>query len=145
MLAKQKSKKRSASSGSALPDLPLFIDRCAWSKRLGEALKTAGIEHIAHHERFAPSCPDDEWLSAAGQENWIVVTRDQNIRRKANELKAFRDAGLIVFALASGNASAADTANLLVDLYPRFLQLARNTKRPAMFSVSLGRTISLVR
>jgi PIN like domain len=112
---------------------------------LGEALKTAGIPHVAHHERFSPACPDEEWLTAVGKENWIIVTRDQKIRRKPNELKAFRDAGLIVFALASGNASAADTAELVVSLYSKFLKLARNTKRPAMFSVSLGKTITPVR
>ena len=145
MLAKQKSKKPSASNDSALPEIPLFIDRCAWSKRLGEALNAAGIPYIAHHQKFPPACPDDEWLTAAGKENWIIVTRDQNIRRKANELKAFRDAGLIVFALASGNASAADTAELVVALYGKFLKLAHSTKRPAMFSVSLSRTITLVR
>jgi predicted nuclease of predicted toxin-antitoxin system len=144
-LAKKKSKKPSASSDSAQPDIPLFIDRCAWSKRLGEALKAAGIPYIGHHERFSPACPDHEWLTAAGKENWIIVTRDQNIRRKANELKAFRDAGLVVFALASGNASAADTAELVVSLYSAFLKLALSTKRPAMFSVSLGKTITLVR
>ena len=57
----------------------------------------------------------------------------------------FRDAGLIVFTLASGNASAADTAELVVSLHGKFQKLARTVKRPAMFSVTLGKTISLVR
>ena len=144
-MARQKSKKRSASSDSTPPEIPLFIDRCAWSKRLGEALDAACIPYVAHHERFTPTCPDEEWLAAAGNENWIVVTRDQNIRRKSNELKAFREAGLIVFALASGNASAADTAELVVSLYPSFLKLAQSTIPPAMFSVTLKKTISPVR
>jgi len=145
-LPKQKSKKPSASSNSpAQPDLTRFIDRCAWSRRLGDALKEAGIPFVAHHDKFAPACPDEEWLRAVGKEGWIVVTRDQRIRSKANELKAFRDAKLIVFALASGNASAADTAALVVDLYPKFLKLARGTKPPAMFSGSLKQTITPVR
>ena len=144
-MARQKSKKPSASNDSALPDIPLFIDRCAWSKRLGEALKATGISHVAHHERFSPACPDEEWLTAAGMQNWIIISRDQNIRRKPNELKAFRDARLIVFTLASGNASAADTTELVVSLHGKFQKLAHTAKPPAMFSVSLGKTISLVR
>lgn len=80
---------------------------------MGEVLTEAKIPFIAHHQRFAQDCPDEEWLIAAGSEGWIVVTRDKNIRRKANELKVFCEAKLIVFVLASSSASAADSAALL--------------------------------
>lgn len=60
----------------------LFIDRDAWSHKLGEALIAANIDFIAHHQRFAPNAPDTEWLAIAGRERWIVLTRDQNIRRR---------------------------------------------------------------
>lgn len=144
---KQTSKKRSASSSDSPPDAAalLFIDRCAWSRKLGEALGAAGIRFVAHHEKFAPACPDEDWMKAAGREGWIVLTRDQAIRRKPNELKAFRDAKLIMFALASGNASAEDTARLVVALYPRILRKARAAKPPAMFSVTLAGGINPVR
>lgn len=148
MSAKRKSKKPSASSSAAPPDpgAPLlFIDRCAWSRRLGEALGEAAIPFIAHHDRFAPACPDDEWLRVAGREGWIVITRDKAIRRKANELAAYREAEVVAFALASGNASAEDTARLVVGLYRAILRKARGTKPPAMFSVTLAGTISQVR
>lgn len=144
--AKTKSKKRSASSSAAPPDAPpLFIDRCAWSRRLGEALRSAGIPFIAHHEKFEPACPDEEWLEVAGNAGWIVLTRDKAIRRKANELRAFCEHKVIAFALASGNASAEDTAQLVVALYPRFLRKVQCAKPPAMFSVTLVGTISPVR
>lgn len=123
----------------------LFIDRCAWSRRLGQALRDSGIRFVAHNERFAPACPDVEWLEVAGREGWIVITRDQAIRRKANELEAFRNHRVIVFALASGNALAEDTARLLVELYPKILRISATAGRPAMFSVTLGRTITRVR
>lgn len=144
---KPTSKKHSASNSDSLPDTQplLFIDRCAWSRRLGEALHQAGIPFIAHHERFAPACPDTDWMKVAGQNRWIVITRDQAIRRKPNELKAFRDAGLVMFALASGNASAEDTARLVVELYPKLLRKARASKPPAMFSVTLSGAINPVR
>lgn len=145
--AKRISKKRSASSSDLQPDSAaskLFIDRCAWNRRLGDALKQANIPFVAHHERFAPACPDTEWLTVAGREGWIVLTRDQAIRRKANELQAFRDAKVIVFALASGNATAEDTAKLVVQLYPKILSKAHAAKAPAMFSVTLAGGINLV-
>jgi len=144
--AKTKSKKRSASSSVAPPDAPpLFIDRCAWSRRLGEALRGAGIPYIAHHEKFEPACPDDEWLKVAGNAGWIVLTRDKAIRRKPNELRAFCEHKVIAFALASGNASAEDTARLVVGLYPKLLRKTKSAKPPAMFSVTLAGTISPIR
>ncbi len=148
--AKTKSKKRFASNSVAPPDFPagtplLFVDRCAWSRRLGEALRNAGIPFVAHDDKFAKNCADVDWLPVVGREEWIVITRDKNIRRKPNELKAFRDAKVIAFALASGNASAEDTARLVVGLYPKILRKTRGAKPPAMFSVTLAGTISPVR
>ncbi len=130
--AKRTSKKLSASSSDLPPESAplLFIDRCAWSRRLDEALRQAGIPFIAHRERFVPACPDTEWLTVAGHEGWIVITRDQAVRRKPNELQVFRDAKFIPFALASGNATAEDTARLLVGLYPRILRKAEAATPP---------------
>lgn len=84
-------------------------------------------------------------MEVAGREAWIVITRDQAIRRKPNELRAFREAKLIMFALASGNASAEDTARLVVSLYPKILRKAQSSKPPAMFSVTLAGSINPVR
>jgi len=141
-LTKKKSKKRSASNNAAPPDTPaLFIDRCAWSRKLGEALTTIGAPFIPHHEKFESACPDEEWLEAAGKQGWIVLTRDKNIRRKPNELRAFQDHGVIGFVLTSGDASAADTAALVTAVYPKLIRKAKGTKPPAMFSITLAGAI----
>lgn len=145
-MKKKKSKKRSASSNVAQPEYPdLFIDRCAWSIRLGEALAAAGIRFIPHHERFAPDCHDEDWLPEAGKHGWIVVTRDQNIRRKPNELRAFKTSRVKAIVLTSGQTSAADTAKLLVELYPKLMRKLQNTAPPAMFTVTLAGTISQIK
>lgn len=139
-MTKKKSKKRSASNNAAQPDSPiLFIDRCAWSHPLGEALTQLGVPFIPHHEQFAPDCPDEEWLETVGKQGWIVLTRDKNIRRKPNELRAFRDHKVLGFVLTSGNASAADTAALVTAVYPKLIRKAKGTKQPAMFSVTARR------
>jgi len=148
--ATRTSKKPSASSSDSPPDTAaaapfLFIDRCAWSRRLDDALRRAEIPFVAHRDHFAPACPDTEWLNVAGREGWIVITRDQAIRRKPNELQVFREAKVTLFALASGNATAEDTARLLVELYPRILRQARAATPPAMFSVTLAGGINPVR
>jgi hypothetical protein len=145
-LTKKKSKRRSVSSSASQPDTPLlFVDRCAWSIRLGEALTTANIAFIPHHHRFAPDCPDEEWLPVAGKSGWVVLTRDKNIRRKPNELQAFKKNLVLAIVLSSGQASASDTASLVVSLYPKLMRKIQTAKPPAMFTVTLAGTISKIK
>jgi predicted nuclease of predicted toxin-antitoxin system len=145
-LAKKKSKKPSASSNAAQPDsVTLFIDRCAWSRPLGEALDQLDAPYIAHHQRFAPNAPDEEWLEAAGREGWVVLTRDKRIRWRPAELEAFRDHKVIVFVLVSGNVSAAETASLISGLYPKILRFAAVAKPPAMYRVTRSGTITPIK
>lgn len=125
------------SGGTRRPPEPfLFIDRDAWSRALGEALTAAGIAFVAHHQRFAPAAPDTEWLAVAGAEGWLVLTRDQNIRRRPNELAAVKTSGVCMFVLGQGNLSAAETARIVVGAYPRMLRAARGASRPAIFTLT---------
>lgn len=145
-MTKKKSKKHSASNNAAPPDTPvLFIDRCAWSHKLGEALTEISAPFIPHHEKFKPACPDEEWLETAGKQGWIVLTRDKNIRRKPNELRAFKEHGVIGFVLTSGDASAADTAALVAAVYLKLIRKAKGTKPPAMFSITLAGAITPIK
>lgn len=70
-----------------------------------------------------------------------MLTRDQNIRRKPNELAALREAGVILFALTSGNLSARETADIVVSAWPKIRALAAQTTPPAIFSMSRGGSI----
>lgn len=116
----------------------LFIDRDAWSHRLDQALKAAGISIVAHREHFADDTPDPEWLAEVGARGWIVLTRDQRIRRRANELKAVREARLHVFALTSGNLTAAATAEIVIAAWPAIQRAVAQTQPPKLWSVTRG-------
>ncbi len=81
----------------------------------------------------------------AGREGWIVLTRDKNIRRKPNELQAFKANRVAAIVLSSGQASAADTADLVTRLYPKLMRKLQNTKPPVMFAITLLGNISQVK
>lgn len=120
------------------PQPTLFIDRDAWSRKLDEALRAAGIPFIAHRDLFADDTPDPVWLAEVGRQGWVVVTRDQNIRRRHNELAAVRSARIHLFALTSGNLSAADTAALVIRAWPAIGRAVAGHEPPALWSVTRG-------
>lgn len=145
-MTKKKSKKRSVSNSVVPPDAPtLFIDICAWSHRLSEALTELGAPFVALTQHFPANTPDEKWLSEVGKQGWILLTRDKHIRRRPNELQAFRDNGVIAFVLTAGDASAADTADLVKRLYPKLIRRARAAKPPAMFSITLAGAINNIK
>lgn len=89
-------------NASPLEAFTLFIDRDAWSAKLDHALRAADIPFVAHRDLFAHDTPDEKWLAEAGRRGWLVLTRDQNIRRRPDELKALRDAGVLLFCTDIG-------------------------------------------
>ena len=74
-----------------------------------------------------------------------MLTRDQHIRRRPNELQAFRESGVIVFVVTAGDASAADTAELVKRLYAKLIRKAQSTKPPAMFSVTHSGAVNRIK
>ena len=114
----------------------LFIDRCAWSKKLAAALDAASIPYVAHHLHFAHDTPDEVWLTAVREHGWLIVTRDQRIRYKINEHRALVEARLHMFVLTQGGLTAAETGEIIVRAYPEIVQSALNIEPPALFSVT---------
>ena len=77
----------------------------------------------------------------ASREGWIAITRDQNIRRKPNELATIRESRAIIFVFTSGNLSAENTAEVLLKALPRIYVDAKGARRPALFSIRKDGTI----
>lgn len=64
-----------------------FTDRDL-GKQFPERLRAAGLSVERHADHFAPDAPDTQWLPEVGQRGWVVITHDERIRYKANELAA---------------------------------------------------------
>jgi predicted nuclease of predicted toxin-antitoxin system len=120
------------------PSVRLFIDRDLWSRHLDAALLAAGIPFERHRDHFDDDVEDPDWLRAVGARGWVVLTRDQNIRRRPNELTAVRLARMHVFALTSGNLSAAETSQLVIAARPRIRSAVHETAPPMLWSVTRG-------
>ena len=62
---------------------------------------------------------DVEWLRVAGSEEWVVLTRDKNIRLRQIERSALIAAHVAAFVFTGGNASGVETAEAIVAALPR--------------------------
>ncbi len=98
--------KRSATSGGGPPEpLTFFIDECLGGKALSDALRAAGHVVVLHRDYFPAGADDVVWLTALYERRaeWIVLTKDKQIRKRPLEKRALMAAGLRVFALTAAD------------------------------------------
>jgi hypothetical protein len=124
--------------GATPGDVKLFIDRDLWSRALDTALREAGIPFVAHRDLFDDDVPDAEWLARIAPLRLVVVTRDQRIRYRPNEVGAVRRGRLHLFALSSGNLGAAESGRLLVAAWPRIEAAVRDHAPPMIWTLTRG-------
>lgn len=105
---------------------------------MAEALRNAGATVELHRDHFADDAPDVEWLDVVGRRGWVVLTKDDAIRRNPLERRALLAANVRAFILTSQNMSGSDMAELVVRVLPRIEKLARSTPPP--FIAVVGRS-----
>src|SRR5260221_14400832 len=90
-----KSKRLFVVNSPSPPDpLVFFIDRSLGRKIIAKALRDAGEEVMVHDDHFPQNTRDEVWLGEAGKRQWVVLTKDENIRYRTNELMALRAASV---------------------------------------------------
>lgn len=80
---------------------------------------------------------DSEWLTRAGKNNWIVVTRDERIRYRVAEKQAIRRARVRAFVLAAqGNLRAEMLAEIFLKALPKVRKTVSKQKPPFIAKIS---------
>ena len=93
----------------------------------------------------AVGTPDAEWLAMAGAQRWIVLMRDQRVRRRPLEMKALQNAGVGAFVLNAGQATAQATADVILAKLPKILNIVRSERKPFLYTLTLAGTLSRVK
>jgi hypothetical protein len=115
----------------------LFLDRCLGTNDVAAALRAAGANVVLHADQFPATESDENWLRKVGAKKWVVLTKDERIRTRYNELWAIIEANTHVFALTLGSASGAEMAAAFVAAWPAITRLVGN--KPTPFLASVGR------
>ena len=91
------------------------------------------VTHLLDH--FAQNVQDVTWLQAIAQNDWLLITRDERIRKNPAELNALKSYQIGAFFLGGKNRSRCDLIQQLVRNWPRIKRLAARTKRPFAFRI----------
>jgi hypothetical protein len=117
----------------------LFVDRSLGRRSVVEALRKAGASCEAHDDHFAQDTADEDWLLEVGRRGWIVLTKDQRIRRRPHELQALRVAKVRAFVLTSQHLRGDEMAAIFVKHLSRIERLALKEKPPFIAQVTQGK------
>lgn len=105
-----------------------FVDR-SLGKSIVDGLRAAGltVHSMAdvYGEKRAQRLADQVWLRDAGDSDWIVLTKDDAIRRRPAERDALTEAAVRVFCLTNRNLRGTEQTERFVSNRHRILRQAR--------------------
>ncbi len=145
MQAKKRSRTPSAANSTSKPpeSLTFFLDESLDNLTVAAALREAGAQVERSTDHFGKGTRDEVWLAKAGQNGWIVLTRDKRIRYRQLERLALQAAKVRAFVFTGGNVTSKDTGAILVGALDRMTKIARADPGPFMYHI--GRTGKPVR
>lgn len=112
----------------APPDGEFFVDR-SLGKSIVEGLRAVGltVHSLAevYGEQPGQLLADEVWLRDAGQNDWIVLTKDDAIRRRPAERDALTEAAVRVFCLTNRHLRGTEQTERFVSNRHRILRQAR--------------------
>lgn len=112
-----------------------FIDWSISQRSVPDALRSAGATVETHLDHFPPETADVDWLPVVSERGWVVLTKDEAIGRRPNEVAAIANAGARVFILASGNLTREQMANVFVATWGKLERFALGNPSPFIAKV----------
>ena len=111
------------------PPPDFLIDRSLGKHLLPRALRGLGftVRTLAdvYGEAKAEVVEDQEWIKDAGDNDWVVLTKDDAIRRRPAEFEAFEIAELRVFCLTNAGLRGAEQTERFIGNIHRIVQRSR--------------------
>jgi hypothetical protein len=76
-------------------------------------------------EQAAQETADTAWIALAARHGWVVLTKDDHIRRRPAERQAIEDGKVKVFCLTNAGLTFAEQASYVVANRFRIIQASR--------------------
>ncbi len=124
-----------------LPDL--FLDRSLGRIKVPQALRDAGLRLVTLAEHYGvpadEEVADEEWLTLAGSEGWVVFMKDTRIRYNPAERAAVLRHSVRCFCLTSQSLPADEMARRFVDQIETIADACRADPGPFIYAVHAQR------
>lgn len=121
-----------------------FVDRSLGRGLVVEVLRAAKENVHAHDDHFAQDTPDAEWLVEVGRRQWVVLTKDKNIRSNHLEQVALVKANVACFMLSRGDLTAPVVGKVFVDSLPQIRRALRRFEVPVAATLSSGGSLRVL-
>lgn len=125
-----------------LASLTFFLDHQIGRYVVAEKRREAGANVEVHLDHFKGDAPDPEWIPEIGRREWVLITKDQNIRRNPLERAAYAAAKLRGFIVTGKDMSGAELGELLVRCLDGLTRRAHKRPGPLLFAISKGGVFS---
>lgn len=113
-----------------------FLDRSVGKHHVSAALRALGAVVELHDEHFGETTEDAAWIAAVARSGWVILTKDQRIRRRPLERAAVVASGARMFALTSGNLSGPAMAEVFGRHLHKMMRIALGEPAPFIALVS---------
>jgi predicted nuclease of predicted toxin-antitoxin system len=140
---KKSSKQSDTNIKKRLENTIFFLDRSLGEKTVPTALKEFGLNVENHSENFAQDAPDVEWLEKCGENEWIVIAKDKNIRKNLLERQVLLNSNVIAFFLTSGEYTGEEMAEAIISALKRIANLIQSQKKPFIARINLSGKVEL--
>jgi hypothetical protein len=97
-------------------NLVFFVDPSLGGRYIAEALRAAGAKVEIHDDHFPRATPDVDWLKEIGRRGWVVLSKDERIRRNRTERAALEQTNVRAFFLTQQSMTGPEMAALFASV-----------------------------
>lgn len=102
---------------------------------VAEKLRAAGLKVEVHADHFDDTEKDEVWLAWVGKRRWIVISKDDAIRRREIERRELVKARVRAVFLASCDTSGLQNATIILKALSRIEKTVVPAKGPMIVLV----------
>ena len=133
-----------SSTEPQLEDFVFFLDQSLGGKVIQDALCKQGLSAVRLKEHFPINTPDEKWLPVVGKWGWLILTKDDRIRKRPMERDALMRSGARAFFLSSGNMSGDEMASAIVNALPNIEKFLAKHPPPFIARIFKGGEVGLL-
>lgn len=140
---KKSSKQSDTNIKKRLEDIVFFVDRSLGEQTVPNLLRENGLNIENHSKHFSQNAPDIEWLIKYGENDWIVLAKDKNIKKNPLERQVLLNAKVAAFFLTRGEYKGEEMAQAILKALKKIANLIQSQQKPFIARIDIHGKVKL--